>query len=220
MGEGRKYGGVPLWLAASVAAVLVVAGYAGLSTYINREGSTVATTLHRMHPNVAAITLSRSAPVQEFIAPVDTTQLDRIRELLADDIANGSVEVGEKGDYIFMRVGNALLFDSGRADVKEEFAPLAAKLAQTLNAEAGPVRVLGFTDDIPPSGRGRYKTNIELSVARAEGVATVLRPLLAAPERIEVEGRGEASPIADNSTPEGRALNRRVEILLAKEGTF
>ena len=117
-------------------------------------------------------------------------------------------------------MGNKLLFDSGRADVKAEFSVVAGEIAETLNAEQGPIVVQGFTDDVPPSGRGRYKTNLDLSVARATGVKDVLAPLLTEPARVTVEGRGEADPIADNSTAEGRALNRRVEILMAKEGTF
>ena len=222
MGGGRKSRGLPVWVGASVAAVLVVGGYAGLSTYINREGAAAASTLYALHPNAGIITLARSSPepIVEFVAPQDDTQLQRVRASLAEDIAAGRVEVGEKGDFIFVRVGNALLFDSGRADVKPEFAELASHIAQTINGEAGPVKILGFTDSVPPSGRGRYKTNLELSVARAEGVAGVMRPLLDDAERITVEGRGEASPIADNATAEGRAANRRVELLMAKEGTF
>lgn len=222
MGGGRKYRGVPLWIAASVAAVLVVGGYAGMSTYINRQGGEVSTTLHRMHPNTASITLLRRSPepIVEFVAPQDNSQLERIQASLSDQIAEGLVEVGQKGDFIFVRVGNTLLFESGSATVKPAFAELAGDIANTLNAEAGPIKVLGFTDDIQPSGRGRYKTNLDLSVARAQGVADVLSPSLTAAERVTVEGRGEASPIADNGTREGRALNRRVEILMAKEGTF
>jgi len=222
MGGSRRSGGLPLWVAGSVAAVLIVAGYAGMSTYINRAGAEVATSLHLMHPNMAMITLQRSSPepVVEFVAPVDTGQLDRIRNALSADIADGLVEVGTRGDYIYIRVGNALLFSSGSATVKPEFAELASHIAQTLNAESGPVRVLGFTDSVAPSGRGRYKTNLDLSVARAQGVAEGLAPLRTDADRINVEGRGEASPIGDNDTPEGRALNRRVEILIAKEGTF
>ena len=221
MNAGRRGGGVPMWIVASVAAVLVVGGYAAMSTYVNREGGAVATSLFRMHPNVANISLVRSAPVQAFVAPpADTTQLDRITASLADQIADGSVEVGERGDFIFIRVGNTLLFNSGSATVRPEFAELAGHVADTLNAEAGPIRVQGFTDDIQPSGRGQFKTNLDLSVARATGVKDVLAALLTEPERLTVEGRGEADPIADNATPEGRALNRRVEILMAKEGTF
>ncbi len=217
----RRFGGLPMWIFASIAAVLVVAGYAGLSTYVNREGGALATTLFRMHPNAANISLIRKTPVQVFVAPpADSTQLDRIRDSLADQIADGSVEVGEKGDYIFVRVGNTLLFGSGSARVKPEFAELAQNISNTLNGEVGPIRVLGFTDDIQPSGRGQFKTNLDLSVARAAGVKEVLDPLLNEPARVTVEGRGEADPIADNNTAEGRALNRRVEILMAKEGTF
>ena len=70
------------------------------------------------------------------------------------------------------------------------------------------------------SGRGAFKSNDELSLARAEGVRDVLVQTLTDPARISVEGKGEADPIADNATDEGRTQNRRVEILLAKEGTF
>lgn len=221
MGKRQRFGGLPMWIVASVAAVLVVAGYAGLSTYVNREGGAVATSLFRMHPNVANISLLRTAPTQAFIAPpADSTQIDRIRASLADQIADGSVEVGEQGNFIFVRVGNTLLFASGSATVRPEFAELAGHIADTLNAEAGPIRVRGFTDDIQPNGRGRYKTNLDLSVARASGVKEVLDPLLTDPDRVTVEGRGEADPIGDNATAEGRALNRRVEIMMAKEGTF
>lgn len=219
--SARRSAGVPMWIVASVAAVLVVGGYAGLSTYVNREGGAVATSLFQMHPNVANISLLRTAPVLPFIPPPeDTTQLDRIRASLADQITAGAVEVDTKGNFIFVRVGNKLLFDSGRADVKPEFSVVAGQIAETLNAEQGPIVVQGFTDDVPPSGRGRYKTNLDLSVARATGVKDVLAPLLTDAARLTVEGRGEADPIADNGTAEGRALNRRVEILMAKEGTF
>jgi type VI secretion system protein ImpK len=132
----------------------------------------------------------------------------------------GSVEVGEKGQFIFVRVGNLLLFDSGKSTVKKAFAPLANRLAETLNNEEGPVRVIGFSDSIPLSGRGRYKTNYDLSLARSTSVADVIKESLNDPERIAVEGKGEADPIGDNATAEGRALNRRVEIMIAREGTF
>ncbi len=220
MAAKKRFGGLPMWIVASVAAVVVVAGYAGMSTYINREGGSLATQLFRMHPNVANISLVRTAPVQAFVAPVDSTQIDRIRASLADQIADGTVEVGEKGTFIFIRVGNTLLFRSGSATVRPEFSDLAGHIVNTLNAEQGPVRILGYTDDIQPSGRGQYKTNLDLSVGRAAAVKDVLDDLMTDPDRLSIEGRGEAEPIADNGTAEGRALNRRVEIMMAKEGTF
>jgi len=216
----RRYGAIPMWIVGAVAAVVVVGSYAGLSTYINNQGNDVARTLNLMHPNVAQISLIRSVAAVEYVPVVDTTQIDRIRESLAPQIEDGSVEIGEKGQYIFVRVGNALLFESGQADVKDAFGPVAEKIAATLNAEPGPIVVQGYTDSIPSSGRGRYKTNLELSVARAEGVKTVLNDLITDPDRMTVDGRGDADPIATNETREGQALNRRVEILIAKSGTF
>lgn len=217
----RRWGGIPMWIVASVAAAIVVGSYAGLSTYVNREGSNVATVLNGMHPNVASISLIRSAASQTYTPPPpDSTQLDRITASLAPQIADGSVVIGEKGQFLFVRVGNALLFNSGQADVKPEFAPLAEQIANTLNTEGGPIIVQGFTDGVQPSGRGRFKTNLELSVARAEGVKVVLDGLITDPTRVAVEGRGEAEPIGDNATRDGQALNRRVEILVAREGTY
>ncbi len=221
MGGRRKFGGIPIWIVAALALAAIVGTYAGLSTLLARDGGVVAKTLNLMHPNSAAITLVRSAAVVEaFVAPQDSTQLDRISAALAARIADGSVSVGTKGDFIFVSISNLLLFDSGKATVKDEFATLAAELATMLNGEAGPIRILGFTDNVPMSGRGAFKSNDELSLARAEGVRDVLVGTLSDPARVSVEGKGEADPIADNATDEGRTQNRRVEILLAKEGTF
>jgi type VI secretion system protein ImpK len=216
----KRYGAIPMWIVGAIAAVVVVGSYAGLSTYINNQGNDVARTLNLMHPNVAQISLIRSVAAVEYVPVVDTTQIERIKESLSAEIADGSVEIGEKGQYIFVRVGNALLFESGQAEVKSAFGPVAEKIAATLNTEPGPIIIQGYTDGIPASGRGRYKTNLELSVARAEGVQTVLNALITDPARLSVDGRGEADPIATNDTREGQALNRRVEMLVARRGTF
>ncbi|WP_052500831.1 type VI secretion system protein TssL, long form, partial [Jannaschia aquimarina] len=215
----RRFGGIPVWAAAGIALAIVVAFYATLSTLLNQRGAEVADALYSVHSR-EPVSLERTAAAQPFVNPVTQSQLERIRESLAPEIEAGQVEVGTKGDYIYVRVGNLLLFDSGRAEVKAEFAPVAQRIAETLNAEEGPIRILGFTDNIPPSGRGQFKSNLDLSVARAEGVRDVIAPLTSVPDRITVEGRGAADPIADNETPEGRALNRRVEVMVAREGTF
>jgi type VI secretion system protein ImpK len=221
MGGRRKFGGVPIWAVAALALAAIVGAYAGLSTLLARDGGVVARTLNLMHPNSAAITLVRSAPiVAAYVAPVDTTQLERISAALQARLDDGSLAVGTKGDYIFVRVNNLLLFDSGKATVKPEFEALAGEIAAMLNAEGGPIRILGFTDNVQMSGRGQFKSNDELSLARAEAVRDVIAATLEADDRLTVEGKGEADPIGDNATEEGRALNRRVEILLAKEGTY
>ncbi|MFT6450770.1 MAG: type VI secretion system protein ImpK [Halocynthiibacter sp.] len=220
MGGRRKFGATPIWVIASIAMVTLVAAFATFSTLISRDGARVVTMLNTLHPSGVKINLERTSLARAFVAKHDSAQIDRISDALREEIAAGSVEVGEKGQFIFVRVGNLLLFDSGKSTVKKAFAPLANRLAETLNNEEGPVRVIGFSDSIPLSGRGRYKTNYDLSLARSTSVADVIKESLNDPERIAVEGKGEADPIGDNATAEGRALNRRVEIMIAREGTF
>jgi type VI secretion system protein ImpK len=80
--------------------------------------------------------------------------------------------------------------------------------------------VIGHTDNVPMSGRGRYKNNFELSVARANAVAKELSFSFTDPARIQIDGRGEDEPTADNNTNDGRSLNRRVEIMIQRDDTL
>lgn len=130
------------------------------------------------------------------------------------------MQVDIKGDFIFIRVNNAALFASGKAETKKEFNDLGARITAALDKEPGPVFVWGYTDNVPMSGRGRFKNNHDLSLARAEAVQAVLAVGMTDPTRIAVEGKGEADPIGDNATDDGRTLNRRVEIMIKREETL
>ena len=218
LGQKRRYGGLPIWVIAAVAAGLIVALLATLSTLIQRQGAAVQAEILALHDGMPDITIERTAPVVEpYTAPV-STQLERIRARLADQIAAGQVVVDQTNQFIFVRVGDALRFRSGSADLAEDFAPLAAEIGRALEPEAGPIRVVGHTDSVPLSGRGRFKTNEDLSLARAETVAGVLAGFLTDASRLNTEGLGPQSPVADNGTPEGRAANRRVEVMIQREG--
>lgn len=69
-----------------------------------------------------------------------------------------------------------------------------------------------------PIRTARFPSNLHLSLARAETVMKTLAPQLAQPGRLSAEGRAAAQPIAPNDTPEGKARNRRIEVILVKEG--
>ena len=73
--------------------------------------------------------------------------------------------------------------------------------------------VSGYTDNVPIR-TARYPSNFELSKDRAEQVASILRGRGVAPQRLQAQGMGDAQPVADNKTAEGRARNRRVEVVL------
>jgi type VI secretion system protein ImpK len=218
LGQKRRYGGVPLWAIAGVGAGLVVALFATLSTLIHKQGAEVQTHILALHEGLPTISIERTSPVAEAYVAATNTQLDRIRERLAAQIEEGLVVVDQTNQYIFVRVGDALQFRSGSADLENDFAPLAAEIGRALEPEPGPIRVVGHTDSVPLSGRGRHKTNEDLSLARAETVSGILAGFLTDATRLQTEGLGPQSPVAENDTPEGRALNRRVEVMIQREG--
>ncbi|KIN75144.1 OmpA/MotB domain protein [Sulfitobacter noctilucae] len=216
LGGKRRRGGVPLWVIAAVAAVMVVSLFATLSTLLTREGAEVRSRILAVHAGQPPVTIERTEPIIRGYEAPTSTQLERIRTALAPEIENGEVEVDRNTDWVFVRVGDVLQFGSGSATLTNDFSTLAASIGRTFDDEPGPVRVVGHTDSIPPSGRGQFKTNEDLSVARAQTVADIVQGVLIDPSRVVVEGKGAVDPIADNGTREGRARNRRVEIMIPR----
>ena len=217
-GKRRRFGAIPIPAVAGIAAAALLGIFATFSTLINRDGSAVAAEMRALHQGAPTLQIDRTTQIA-FVAP-ETTQLQRIREAFNPEIADGRVQVEQKGDYIAIRVGNLQLFDTGKVEVKPGFAALAARIAEVLNSEPGPVLIEGHTDNVPMSGRGQYKDNYQLSQARADSVMGVLAPLMADASRLEAVGRGEDDPVGDNAAEEGRTSNRRVDLLLAREGSY
>jgi type VI secretion system protein ImpK len=153
--------------------------------------------------------------------PTDTiTQIQRICAALGPEVAAEQAMAEQTANQITVRVGNVFLFDPGSATVLDAFKPVAERIAQTLDKEDGFIKVVGHTDNTPISRSNvRFPSNYHLSVERAKAVAALFRPLLTKPERLQTDGKGETAPIADNKTPEGRAKNRRVEILIPRTDT-
>lgn len=113
---------------------------------------------------------------------------------------------------LVMTLGD-VLFDTGRAELKSSANRTVLKLHQFLRLNPQRiVRIEGYTDN-----RGQSAENLLLSRARAQAVADVLVELGIAAERIEVQGYGEAFPLAANASGQGRAQNRRVEIVFSDD---
>ncbi len=123
------------------------------------------------------------------------------------------VEVDFNAEYVMLNMNGALLFDSGKSELRAEAYPLIDKLGKIIsNYEQNIIEVEGHTDNVPIHS-AKYADNNVLSMFRALTVADYLREITTInPGYIKSSGRGEYVPIADNTTPEGRARNRRVEI--------
>ncbi len=113
-------------------------------------------------------------------------------------------------DRLDIALASDVLFASGSASLQPGARDKLRQLAAVLNRyPRTTIQVIGHTDS-----RGSEQSNLELSRRRAEAVAEELVQAGVAPSRITTFGRGESSPIASNETPEGRAMNRRVEIIV------
>lgn len=212
---------VPLWAIASGAGAVLAGVFFLLRFLIGNDGEALAQQLVDLHPTASiAITRPAFAKYDPPAVVSDTTQLQRIRDALAEEIAAGGMAVEPVGDNIVVRVSNLVLFDSGKANTKPEFDTAGARIAGALDKEPGPIHVIGHTDNVKPKAAGAFKSNYDLSVARAQAVEAVLAKSLTDASRIQVEGKGDLEPIADNKTAGGRAQNRRVEIMIPKEETL
>lgn len=138
---------------------------------------------------------------------------EMVEETLAENRLGDEVDVSFTAQYVQLSMSGALLFDSGRAELKEDAKQVLRKLGGVLERYGnGIIEIEGHTDNVPMTS-GRYADNEELSSARALAVFYFLREeTLLDPMNLKHAGMGERVPVADNSTPEGRALNRRVEI--------
>jgi chemotaxis protein MotB len=119
----------------------------------------------------------------------------------------------ERRGLVVTIASDKVLFEPGQATLRPEGRQLIHQLAPPLATLPNPLRIEGHTDDVPISGT--FPSNWELSTARA---TTVLREIesahAVAPSRLSATGFADQRPVASNSTPEGRARNRRVEIVV------
>lgn len=138
---------------------------------------------------------------------------EKIQEALDERNLEDEVDVAFTAQFVQLTLKGALLFDSGSTQLKDDAKPILDQVGLILERYAnGTIEIEGHTDNVPMSG-AKYSNNNELSSGRALSVFDYLLSITNLdPANIKHAGRGEYLPVADNSTPEGRAKNRRVEI--------
>ncbi len=120
----------------------------------------------------------------------------------------------QTAEGVVIGMSGALLFDSGKVELRPEATEVLAEVAKVLRPLPNPLRIDAHTDNIPPESP-TYPTNWELSAARAVSVARFLiEEGGIQPERMAAAGYAEYRPVASNDTRENRARNRRAEILV------
>ncbi len=200
-GTAALHSRLPLWVGAALAALLLALVYASLSFALNRKSD----------PTFSAILALAAQAPQPVTPPAQGP--DRLAHLLAAEIAAGTLTVRDLPDRSVIVARGDQLFEPGSATVAPSFERLLARIGQAAASTGGHVLVLGHTDDRPIRSV-RFPSNWHLSQARAEAAARLLLPMLADPGQLRTEGRADSEPVASNLTAEGRASNRRVEIVV------
>jgi type VI secretion system protein ImpK len=139
-----------------------------------------------------------------------------IPAFLAEEQRQGLVTVQEEAQRVLIRLASADLFAPGSAEIASSVRPLLDRIGQALRIRPGHVLVTGYTDSNPVRRSLRFANNQELSEARAASVKALLAETVGDAGRLTSVGKGERDPIGDNRTEEGRAQNRRVEVMLLK----
>ena len=141
-------------------------------------------------------------------------QYREVAEKLANMVESGKLSVKIRNGKMVIELSNNILFASGQTRIKEGGQEALAELAQVLQTiDNRAFLVTGHTDNVPISN-SRFQSNWELSTARAVEVVQFLQEAGVAPKNLAAAGYGEFDPVADNSTDEGKALNRRIEIVM------
>ncbi len=140
----------------------------------------------------------------------------RLEELIEENDLQDVFSVLRDDDGVRLRILSTTLFDSGSAALDPGSAWMVAALGDITATLEVPAVVSGHTDDIPIQ-TPHFPSNWELSAARAAGVARAMVTQGHDPDAIRVEGYGEHRPVAENDTAEGRAQNRRVEVLFSRD---
>ncbi len=140
----------------------------------------------------------------------------KLGELALDPALKGKFQVRMEGRGLVISLAEAGFFPSGSATVKPDAVDSLALLARSMSAKDIHVTIEGHTDNVPVHS-GRYGSNWELSTARASSVVAMFIDQGLDPAKLSASGYGEFKPVAPNDTSEGRARNRRVDIVLSPD---
>ncbi|GGE53915.1 type VI secretion system protein TssL, long form [Actibacterium pelagium] len=202
-----------VWISIAVTGAILALQFTGLSYALSTSTERLIGQLSVIDAGTPA-ELQRRAPPPP--PPPPPPQIETVTNFLQPEINEGLVEVFQQGNTLTIRLVGSGMFGSGSDELQDKFKGPIQRVATALNDQPGPVIIAGHSDNVPIRS-SRFPSNMHLSLARAKSVMNSIAANLNDPSRLSAEGRADKQPIADNATREGRARNRRIEILLVQE---
>ncbi|MCG7570999.1 OmpA family protein [Pseudoalteromonas sp. CNC9-20] len=151
---------------------------------------------------------------KELGEPLETL-LDKLTGTLLNEIRQGDAQLQLNENWLTIEMSSGLLFPSASATVTNRAEQVVARIAEIISPMRNYLRVRGYTDDRSINNE-MFRSNWQLSAARAAAVVKELQTLGINPARMALEGYGQYTPFADNDTAQGRAQNRKVVIAISK----
>jgi chemotaxis protein MotB len=179
---------------------------------LGKQNEELVKKVQSQQEQIGQIEKNREEKVQE-VSKTYTQMIEKMKS----EIEDGQVTITELQGRLTVNMVDAILFDSGRADIKPEGRQVLQKVAEVIGqVEDKAIRVEGHTDNVKVGGAlaRAFPSNWELSAARAINVARYLQRLGVDPALLSAAAYGEHRPVSENDTAEGRTKNRRIEIVL------
>jgi chemotaxis protein MotB len=222
------------WIIASVLTVVLLLGLLGLTSWEKKRE--VEKVRAELAESQAAATKAEAdaADLKGKLADSEARNAELHKEQaivvhthqsLEDEMRNAleskDVTISQLQGKLTVNILDRVMFDSGEAELKPAGAAVLRKVAAVLAQHPNiKVHVIGHTDNVPikAAARNRFPSNWELSTTRATAAVRFLTEFAGVdPRRLGAVGYGEFRPVADNATPEGRARNRRIAIVILSE---
>lgn len=197
-----------------------------LDKVLKSKSDSLSKTINELRGKTAALEME-NASLKEGVANLKKTKEEEVKSVsktyenlmqeMKGEIAQGQVAITELKGKLTVDVLDKILFASGEAEVKPEGLAVLQRVIDILkNVKDKAIRIEGHTDNVKIGGAlaRKYATNWELSAARAINVTRYLQKQGIDPALLASVAYGEYKPVADNSTSEGRAKNRRIAIIL------
>jgi chemotaxis protein MotB len=227
---GRQAAGAATTGQAQAAAAQQGQQSAGQGTQGKQQAGVVSQATIDLYAKIAEAQTKVDAPVQVQAAnqggasggatgAANKAQTDleyqRIRKDLTKEIEAGKAEVERDGARIIIRLTEQGSFRSGSADLQPGFSELLTKVGNSVAKTSGRLFIEGHTDNVPVVFNERFRSNWDLSGARAGSVADFISARTGiAPGRMSVSGYADTRPIDGNDSATGRARNRRIEVIV------
>ena len=164
------------------------------------------------------VTKTQAKIISETSAMQEIEQLDELKQLFSEKIEQSDgIKYLKDGRGLVIRLNNSILFDAGSAIIRKDSLKTIDEIIETISQIDNNTIVEGHTDSTPIK-TDKFPSNWELSTARATNIiAYMIKSGKIKPKRLSAVGYGEYMPIADNTSNDGRLLNRRVDIIILKK---